>query len=192
LQSGFPMVRLVSPNDVVGYSEHQKAMHLSKAFDDAHRSPLSVLVLDDIERLLEFVAIGPRFSKLILQTLLVLLKKRPPAGRRLLVIGTTSAGPVLEQMEVVGVFNVSLTVPNLRVPEMTRVLTAENAFTTPEEAQRAAAMLGEQVPIKRLLMLLEMARHTHVGGQPQQLRQGGQVVPLAQWQRCIEDLSTTP
>jgi vesicle-fusing ATPase len=49
---------------------------------------------DDIERLLEYVAIGPRFSNLVLQVLLVLVKKQPPAGRRLLVIGTTSSGEV--------------------------------------------------------------------------------------------------
>ena len=44
----------------------------------ALQSPLSMVVLDDIERLLEYVAIGPRFSNNILQTLLVLLKKQPP------------------------------------------------------------------------------------------------------------------
>ena len=42
------------------------------------QSPLSMVVLDDIERLLEFVPIGPRFSNALLQTLLVLLKKQPP------------------------------------------------------------------------------------------------------------------
>lgn len=31
------------------------------------QSPASVIVLDDIERLLEYVAIGPRFSNAILQ-----------------------------------------------------------------------------------------------------------------------------
>lgn len=31
------------------------------------QSPLSVIVLDDIERLLEYVAIGPRFSNAVLQ-----------------------------------------------------------------------------------------------------------------------------
>ena len=36
---------------------------------------MSIVILDDIERLLEYVAIGPRFSNTILQTLLVLLKK---------------------------------------------------------------------------------------------------------------------
>jgi vesicle-fusing ATPase len=53
-------------------------------------------VLDDIERLLEYVAIGPRFSNAVLQTLLVLLKKQPPAGRKLFVVGTSSLGLVMQ------------------------------------------------------------------------------------------------
>ena len=60
------------------------------------QSPASVIVLDDIERLLEYVAIGPRFSNLVLQTLLVLLKRQPPPGRKLFVAGTTSLGLVMQ------------------------------------------------------------------------------------------------
>lgn len=36
-------------------------------FEDAYKSPLSIVILDDIERLLEYVAIGPRFSNAVLQ-----------------------------------------------------------------------------------------------------------------------------
>jgi vesicle-fusing ATPase len=53
-------------------------------------------VLDDVERLLEYVAIGPRFSNAVLQTLLVLLKKAPPPGRKLFVAGTTGLGLVMQ------------------------------------------------------------------------------------------------
>ena len=59
------------------------------------QSPMSIIVLDDLERLLEYVAIGPRFSNTILQVLLVLLKKQPPQGRRLLVLGAPYAPPLL-------------------------------------------------------------------------------------------------
>lgn len=53
-------------------------------FDDAYKSQLSCVVVDDIERLLDYVPIGPRFSNLVLQALLVLLKKPPPKVRILL------------------------------------------------------------------------------------------------------------
>ncbi len=49
-----------------------------QVFDDAYKSSLSCVILDDIERLLDYVPIGPRFSNLVLQALLVLLKKLPP------------------------------------------------------------------------------------------------------------------
>lgn len=59
-------------------------------FDDAYRSTLSVIVVDNIERLLDYGPIGPRYSNLTLQALLVLLKKEPPPGKKLLVLCTSS------------------------------------------------------------------------------------------------------
>lgn len=56
-------------------------LSLFQVFDDAYKSQLSCVVVDDIERLLDYVPIGPRFSNLVLQALLVLLKKAPPKVR---------------------------------------------------------------------------------------------------------------
>jgi hypothetical protein len=47
-------------------------------FEDAYKSTHSVIVIDDLERLLDYVPMGSRFSNVVLQALLVLLKKRPP------------------------------------------------------------------------------------------------------------------
>ncbi|XP_026306399.1 vesicle-fusing ATPase-like isoform X1 [Piliocolobus tephrosceles] len=59
-------------------SEIINAFVFFQIFDDAYKSQLSCVVVDDIERLLDYVPIGPRFSNLVLQALLVLLKKAPP------------------------------------------------------------------------------------------------------------------
>lgn len=59
-------------------------------FDDAYRSTLSCILVDNIERLLDYGPIGPRYSNLTLQALLVLLKKQPPRGKKLLILCTTS------------------------------------------------------------------------------------------------------
>ncbi|KAG6554896.1 hypothetical protein Mapa_003480 [Marchantia paleacea] len=73
-------------------------------------------------RIIEFVNIGPRFSNLILQTLLVLIKRVPPKGRKLLVIGTTSMRSVMESMDVVSAFNVAVHVPMLNHEDIRKVL----------------------------------------------------------------------
>nr|GME05322.1 vesicle-fusing ATPase [Ipomoea batatas] len=78
IESDFPYVKIISAETMIGLTEGSKCAQIVKVFEDAYRSPLSIIILDDIERLIEYVAIGPRFSNLISQTLLVLLKRLPP------------------------------------------------------------------------------------------------------------------
>ena len=66
MESGFPFAKIITPERYVGYTENGKIQDMSKVFDNAYRTPLSVVILDDIERLIEFVNIGPRFSNPIL------------------------------------------------------------------------------------------------------------------------------
>ena len=47
-------------------------------FTDSYKSVCSMIVVDDIERLLDYAPIGQKYSNTILQTLLVFLKKLPP------------------------------------------------------------------------------------------------------------------
>jgi vesicle-fusing ATPase len=180
LESGFPFVKVVSAEAMVGHSESAKVAAIAKVFDDAHKSPLSVIILDEIERLLEYVAIGPRFSNAVLQTLLVLLKKAPPEGRRLFVVGTTSVGGVMADMDVAQTFNAALHVPALSRAEQAAVLSQVGAFTG-AELEVAVLEVGEGVPVKRLLLLVDLAR------QGQGEEETG--VPIARWTQVIRDLS---
>ena len=90
-ESNFPFIRMVSADSMIGMGESQKCSALLRVFSDAYKSPLSIIFVDDIERIIDYSPIGPRFSNTIVQTLLILLKKIPPVPeRRLMVIATTS------------------------------------------------------------------------------------------------------
>ncbi|CAM6077479.1 unnamed protein product [Sphagnum tenellum] len=157
IDSGFPFIKIVSAENMIGLQESTKCAMITKVFEDAYKSPLSIIILDDIERLLEFVSIGPRFSNVILQTILVLLKRIPPKGRKLLVIGTSSLeDEILESMTLLDAFNVHLNVPNLKPSDMKQVLEEIEVFD-PADIDDAVTALGKEMPIKRLLMLIEMA-----------------------------------
>lgn len=186
--SEFPFMKLVSADTMVGQSEMAKCQALSKVFEDAYKSPLSLIVLDDIERLLEYVAIGPRFSNVVLQALLILLKRAPPPGRKLLVIGTTSLPHVFEDMGLTAAFNVSLHCPLLSGDDARRVLSQLGAFE-PHEVDPAVALLDHETPIKRLFMLLEMARHGAGGGMGGAEGGAEGKIPLERWITCMEDLA---
>lgn len=50
--SQFPFIKLISPDSMVGMSEAQKVLAITKVFSDSYKSPLSVVVVDGLERLL--------------------------------------------------------------------------------------------------------------------------------------------
>lgn len=131
--SDFPFVKVCSPEDMIGYTETAKCLHIRKVFDDAYRSTLSCVVVDNIERLLDYGPIGPRYSNLTLQALLVLLKKQPPKGRKLLILCTSSRRQVLEDMEMLSAFTSILHVPNIaETDHLLNVLENSEVFTKPE------------------------------------------------------------
>jgi vesicle-fusing ATPase len=67
IESGFPYVKLVSPEGFVGMREEAKVAEITSVFENAYKSKLSLIILDDLERLLEYVPVGPRFSNAVLQ-----------------------------------------------------------------------------------------------------------------------------
>eukprot|EP00980_Cylindrotheca_fusiformis_P023161 scaffold10199_cov146-Cylindrotheca_fusiformis.AAC.18 len=160
VDSDFPFVRMISADEMIGYSDSSKCQQIHKAFMDSYKSPLSIIFIDDIERIIDYVPIGPRFSNAVLQTLLILLKKIPPDdGRRLMVIGTTSCPELLEDLGLVTAFGLTQTVPLLEeakdVVEVLRV-----AAHMDEKAARsiAKALHNKPIGIKQLLMVAEMAK----------------------------------
>lgn len=45
IESGFPFVKVVSPEAMVGYMEQAKGSAITKIFEDAYKSPLSIVIL---------------------------------------------------------------------------------------------------------------------------------------------------
>ena len=52
MSSEFAFVKLISPEAMVGYNESAKIQYISKIFNDSYKSPNSLIVVDNIERLL--------------------------------------------------------------------------------------------------------------------------------------------
>lgn len=160
VESGFPFIRKLSADEMIGMGEGSKCAHISKVFMDSYKSPLSLILIDDIERIIDYVQIGPRFSNAVLQTLLVLLKKDPPTqGHKLLIMGTTSIPHLLEDLGgLVNAFNVSLHVPQLQGPDEIKTVLKELVPMSQADMDSIAAAITRPIGIKQLLMITEMAR----------------------------------
>lgn len=163
LDSQYPFIKMCTPDNMIGFNESMKIEHMRRIFDDAYKSPLSVVLIDNIERIFEWVPIGPRFSNTVLQALMVLLKKQPPKGRRLLVLATTSERSVLQQLDLFTAFDSDIAVSNIHYThELSHILKQSGVFKEPD---RAIRILEEttgsekvKVGIKKVLLGIETAK----------------------------------
>jgi len=176
LESKFPFVKLITPENFIGFSEQGKVFEMNKIFNDSYKSPLSVIILDDIERLIEYIHVGPRLSNSILQAILVLVKKLPPyKNRRLLVIGTTSMVTTLRELGVTDSFNMVMSLPTVKKSE--EVLTILEKYKAEESEKKKISEIGVFVPIKFLLLTLEMA-----------LQKGHGELTSDNFKQCLNDI----
>lgn len=167
IQSGFPFIKAVTPESLVGYfNEAGKKDYLHKVFTDAYKSPLSLLILDNIERLIEWNPVGPRMSNVMVQALLTLLRAPPPRGHRLLILATTSRRSVLDQLDMTEAFDRQVAVPAVSdTHELAAALTQFEAFRNVADVNQTISTLqqfnggSEQVGvgIKTVLTVAESA-----------------------------------
>uniref|UniRef100_A0A9J7YKF1 Vesicle-fusing ATPase n=1 Tax=Cyprinus carpio carpio TaxID=630221 RepID=A0A9J7YKF1_CYPCA len=157
--SQFPFIKICSPDKMIGHSEISKCQAIKKVSDI-----ITVYTINGILLIMccetDYVPIGPRFSNLVLQALLVLLKKTPPHGRKLLIIGTTSRKDVLQEMEMLDAFSTTIHVQNISSGEhLVEALELLGSFTDAERTTIAQNVKGKRVwiGIKKLLMLIEMS-----------------------------------
>lgn len=145
MQSGFPFVKLVTPADLVGYrDEFAKKDYVHKAFADAYKSPSSILILDDFERLIGWNPIGPRFSNVMLEALTTLIVSKPPKGHRLLIFVTTSKASVLKMLEVDQDFAKKVAVPAVSNLRELAVVLHESRVLNSADVNQAINLIQER------------------------------------------------
>lgn len=165
LDSNYPFIKLCSPRNMIGLNETMKIEHIRRIFDDAHKSPLSIILIDSVERIVDWNPIGPRFSNGIVQALQVLIQKEPPKGRNLLVLGTTSNRSALDQLDLFGSFDSDIAVPHVKTyQELSYILEDSRAFEDPRRAiDELRELTGHGVNevgvgIKNILLAIENAK----------------------------------
>ncbi|XP_026829429.1 vesicle-fusing ATPase 1-like [Ooceraea biroi] len=144
--SDFPFVKVCTPEDMVGFIESAKCLSIRKT--------------PNIESLLDYGPIGPKYSNLVLQALQVLLGKLPPPGHKLLILCTSSCRQTLKDLRLLSAFNTILHVPNLSTPDHLLNVLEVDLFNDHEMSSLHGKLQGKRVfiGIRNLLYLIDMAR----------------------------------
>jgi vesicle-fusing ATPase len=163
LDSEFPFIKLIKPVDIVGMNEIQKIQYIQKVFTDAYKSPQNVLVLDNIELLIDWVPVGPRFSASVLAALKGMMQNKPPKGRPLLIFATTSSRSVLQQLQLD--FSAQIPVPNVQTQSELAVIMKQSNVFSDSDINRALGEVEEttgsktiNVGVSSILLAIQTAK----------------------------------
>lgn len=159
VESTFPFVKIVSSEDLIGKSEYFKVNYIVRCFEDAYKSKQSLVILDDIERLIEYVDIGKRFSNNILQAVLVLIKRLPSKpNHSICILATSSNLEFLKEFGIYSQFNIKI-----EVPELVFKHSADNEISNVFKEKLGTEIKGTlslkpnfRIPIKKLLFIINM------------------------------------
>eukprot|EP00768_Dysnectes_brevis_P001762 gnl/Dysnectes_brevis/1495_a1693_1697.p1 GENE.gnl/Dysnectes_brevis/1495_a1693_1697~~gnl/Dysnectes_brevis/1495_a1693_1697.p1 ORF type:complete len:741 (-),score=263.99 gnl/Dysnectes_brevis/1495_a1693_1697:120-2342(-) len=158
----FDYVKLISAQDLIlkSIGDVGKVAIISKAFEDAYKVPEALIILDGLEQIIQWSRVGARYSNVILQSLLALLKRSPPAGRRLVVIGTVSQYSQLRMLGMTDVFDRRVRIPQLSPADALEALTlhatARGSTFSPDKMDPALLEVrSPQLAMKPLLLAME-------------------------------------
>jgi vesicle-fusing ATPase len=165
IAAGIPFIRIISADSLLGLSEATKVSQITKTFEDAYKSPASAIIVDDIERIVEYSSIGPRFSNALVQALLILIKKpHPKSGRKLVLLGTCSTtfrDTAMDELGLVAAFDEVHAVPlvdNVKQAEIVLRSVMKKATSEQVTAIARLAIAGPNgAPVKKLIKYAEMA-----------------------------------
>ncbi|THD25030.1 Vesicle-fusing ATPase [Fasciola hepatica] len=132
-------------------------------FDDGAKSPLSVVIVDNIEGLIEYNPVGPRFSNFIVQAIRDLVSQPIKAGRRMLVLATTGCRAELAEQNLTQAFSWHIHVSPMTKPEhIMSALEEDDRFTQAERQRIERSLSGRRlcIGIKHLIELIDLVSKT--------------------------------
>lgn len=148
LDSKVPYVKCIAPNKLLSFSfDHGKSAYITELFYNSYKSPEAIIILDNIERLIEYIDIGPRFSNTLVQTLATLITNVPKTTK-LLIIGTTSHLDILRRTGLAQLFNHNFNLPNVPAPDFSK-------FIEEQPNLPSFSKFTNGLPIKELLLLID-------------------------------------
>lgn len=147
IESKIPFVKIITPKRLIGKSEIERINYLKNIFNDGSRSSKALIILDDIENIIDYVGVGPRFSNPLLQALKIFIRDESlKVGHKIFVIGTTSEPEVCKELDLIELFDDIVEIP---------LLNNDDVDILQKEVGGQRIELKEPMVIKQVLGLIE-------------------------------------
>lgn len=140
-----PYVKLISPREVIGYSEVEKIQFIKEIFINGYKCKQCLIIIDDIESLIDYVPLGPRFSNAVLQTIKTFV--RMESNGKCFVIATCSSLEIIEELSLRESFDSLVVVRKINRNDIEELREQNDAFGSVE---------CDEIGIRELLGMLDI------------------------------------
>jgi len=162
-----PYVRFISAETIVGLRPDQKLQTIITSLEEARDASAGLVIIDTMEQLLEWSAVGQRVNPVLLHELSVLLNAPNviKGGRvggtgpgRVILLATTHQKDALELLGLYSVWDTKRTLALLSRSQQIHFLKSLRAFKSDQDVDEAAKELPVPMGPKRLLFLVDASR----------------------------------
>ncbi|KAK8570895.1 hypothetical protein V6N13_103293 [Hibiscus sabdariffa] len=151
LTNKFDLVRVITPDAFIRLSDLEICDEITTSWKEAQSYALSLIIIDDIERIVQNVQPYSTISNVFNDC----LKMKPMKNHKHMVVATTSDLTFLQSIKLQEHFQISLNVPKLTIEGVAKVIS--QMFSIPFEHQIPVATTLAPVAIKDLIRILELA-----------------------------------
>jgi vesicle-fusing ATPase len=149
-KTNFPCIKYITGQSVIGMLDTRRCNFIKEYFDDATKSPQSVLVLDDMENIIDWVYCditgSPRFSLPVCIAFKALIKYVHPNKKLIICTFDSDSLPAIRRIKILPTPNRTYIIPDTEIDDTTQGLISE-VDDVPYEKKS----INAKQPIKRYI-----------------------------------------
>lgn len=114
LKANFPFTKVISADRFLGLDEGQVMNEVVGIFEDAEKCSKSLIILDDLLRLIEFVSLGPRYNASLFNLFINCIKKSLDPSQKQVILATAGLQKEFSELGFPKYFKYSYTMEELK------------------------------------------------------------------------------
>lgn len=122
LEGRFDFTRIINADRLIALTEEQANLEINSVFLDAEKFGSSLIILDDLLRLINFIPMGPVFAQSTLNLLINLLRKVVDPAKKQVILATCSGSSQMAQLGLTNFFKYRFRLDKISGQDIAKVL----------------------------------------------------------------------
>jgi vesicle-fusing ATPase len=124
LETKFDFTRIINADRLIALTEEQANLEINSVFLDADKFSSSLIILDDLMRLINYIPLGPVFAQTTLNLIINLLRKVVDPAKKQVILATCSGSAEMAQLGLTRFFKYCFRLDKISGQDINKVLVA--------------------------------------------------------------------